>query len=169
MDTFFEHMVKRKKNTKDILMIVLAVLVAVIAIYLLTALYMVPLIATLVLPLQALMIFLCYKFITKYNVEFEYSVTNGDIEVDKIINKQKRKKVVSIDSKGINMIVPLGDDRIPQTDEGKIIDASSGNPEADIYCVIYGDGGRNILIFEPTEKIIEELKKRNPRKVFTKE
>ena len=35
------------------------------------------------------------------NLEFEYAATNGDLTVDKIIHRRKRKRVINLDSKDI--------------------------------------------------------------------
>lgn len=169
MDTFFEQLIKKKKETKDYILMALYILAVPLALLLLTLLYQIPLAGMLVLPLQVLVFYLAYKFITALNVEYEYAVTNGDIEIDKIFNKQKRKKLVSISSDSIVIVAPFGDGRIPQLDKNDVTDATSKNPDADVYCVVYEDSVRKLLIFEPNEKIINEIKKRNPRNVFLKD
>lgn len=169
MDTFFEQLIKRRKDTKDYVLIAVYAIAAVIALFILTTLYAIPLVSMFAIPLQALVIFFAYRLISSRNIEFEYAVTNGDLEIDKILNRQKRSKLVSIESKSVEIMVPLGDSRIPAVDEKDIIDATTGNPDADIYCIVFGETGRKILLFEPTKRIADELKKRNPRNVFLKD
>lgn len=169
MDTFFEQLIKKKKGAVEYTLTAVYILAVPLALFLLTALYNIPIAGMFVLPLQVLVFYLAYRFITALNVEYEYAVTNGDIEIDKILNKQKRTKLVSINSDSITMMVPFGDSRIPQVDKKDITDATSKNPDADTYCIIYEDSARKVLMFEPNEKIINEIKKRNPRNVFLKD
>ena len=50
-----------------------------------------------------------------------------------------------------------------------VIDASSGDENAKTYTVVYENKGPKVLIFEPTEKMLADLQRRNPRKVFVGE
>lgn len=42
-----------------------------------------------------------YYLISSRNLEYEYSITNGDITIDKIINRRNRKRIVSMDAHDI--------------------------------------------------------------------
>ena len=84
MDFFNEWIVKKKKSAIDMLIVFATCFAAIFLIYLLMAfshkmLTFFPL-------LVALVIYLAYRIITGTNVEFEYSVTNGQMDVDKILN-----------------------------------------------------------------------------------
>ena len=46
------------------------------------------------------------------NVEFEYSVTNGDLDIDKVISKKRRKKFARLKLRDIEYFAPFGDDSI---------------------------------------------------------
>ena len=45
------------------------------------------------------LIFLIYYIITLRNIEYEYAVTNGDLDIDIIINQSKRKRLFSASCK----------------------------------------------------------------------
>lgn len=165
MDTFFEFLVKRKKSVKDVLIIALVLFATTAIVFLLTYIYLTPF-SMFALPLQALVIFLCYKLITSRNIEFEYCVTNGDLDVDKIANRQKRTRVLTVEAKSISIMAPLGDSRIPPHDKMEVTDVTSGADNANVYCVIYGEGKGKVLYFEPTPAMVLEIQKRNPRNVF---
>lgn len=166
MDNFFEYMVKRKKTSKDLAITVLVILAALIVIYLLMYLMMTP-VSMLAFPLQVLVVYLAYRFITTRNVEFEYCVTNGDLDVDKIINRQKRKRVASVESKSIISMAPVGSDKLEPVGNREVTDVTSGDPEKKVYCVIYGEGSGKVLMFEPTESMVTEMQRKNPRNIFT--
>ena len=165
MDTFFEFLVKRKKSIKDVLIIALEVFITTAAVFLLTYIYLTPL-SMFALPLQALAVFLCYKLITSRNIEFEYCVTNGDLDVDKIANRQKRTRILTVEAKSISVMAPLGDNRIPSLNGMEVTDVTSGSENANVYCIIYGEGKGKALYFEPTPSMVLEIQKRNPRNVF---
>ena len=79
-----------------------------ISIFILFPLTMIPLIPLVVI---AGSIYGIYWIASSRDLEFEYSVTNGDLTVDKIIHKRKRKRVVSFDVRNAeeraNMIPPV--------------------------------------------------------------
>jgi len=163
MDTYFEYMVKRKKNIGDVAYILIIALLAVALIYWLLALSTTP-IASLVFPLQALVVYLSYLAIIQKNIEFEYCLTGDTLDIDKIINKQKRKTIDSINIKKIISMAPTGSSNLPQIKGKKIVNATSGTRDKKIYCIIYGEN--KAFFFEPKEDMVEQMKKINPRNIF---
>ena len=90
-DLYLEELVKRKKTGKDmalraILMALTAVLV-VLSILTFNILISVPAIAVCIAD-----IFIFPRF----NVEWEYQYVNGELDVDRILNKAKRKRIMLI-------------------------------------------------------------------------
>ena len=45
--------------------------------------------------------------LTSLNIEYEYSVTNGDIDIDQITAKRKRKRIVSVSGAKIESLEPF--------------------------------------------------------------
>ena len=165
MDTFFEYLVKRKKNSKDLLFAAGVILGGLIVLYLLLFLMMTPF-SMLMFPLQVLVVYLGWRLISSRNVEFEYCVTNGDLDVDKIINRQKRKRLASVETKNVIVMAPVGSDKLQPLANKEIIDATSGDASKKAYCVIYGDSGNKALLFEPKESMVLEMQRKNPRNIF---
>jgi hypothetical protein len=98
MDIFVEQIVKKRLGPKDYAIITATVFVGLVLIFLSL---LIPAITFLVL------IGVCigaYYLITSRSLEFEYSVTNGDVTIDKIINRRKRKHVISVDAHEIEEI-----------------------------------------------------------------
>ena len=165
MDTFFEYLVKRKKNSKDFAIAVLLILAALILIFAASYVAFTPL-GMFSFPLQILIIYLAYRFISARNVEFEYCVTNGDLDVDKITNRQKRTRVATVESKNIISMAPVGSDKLAPLGNREVTDVTSGAPDKKVYCILYGDGTGKALLFEPTEAMVLEMQRRNPRNIF---
>ena len=98
MDVFIEQIIAKRKEGKEVALTVLAIL----AVPVLTFLSMyIPFIGSLA---PVILLALCYGawwVISSMNLEFEYSVTNGDVTIDKIIGKRRRKRVISFDCKDV--------------------------------------------------------------------
>ena len=85
-DFYTEQLVKKQTDMKDIL--IKAILVsATIVSFLIILMYPIGLI------LPILMIVLDVFMFRRLNVEYEYLFLNGEVDIDKIMNKAKRKKM----------------------------------------------------------------------------
>ena len=94
MDIFVEQIVKKKFGPKDYAIVAGVVLLGLIIVVLsMMFLYGIALIALILVGFGA------YYIITSRSLEFEYSITNGDVTIDRIIYRRKRKRVISIDAK----------------------------------------------------------------------
>ena len=89
MDTFFEQIIAVKKNGKAVAAIIGIWLAAFIVCFLL--IMFMGFLGTFSLLLAAGALFGAYKLCTRFNLEYEYIVTNGTMDIDKIINKSSRK------------------------------------------------------------------------------
>lgn len=162
MDIFVEQIVKKKFGSKDYLIMTATVIGALLL--LLLSLMFIPGFAFLIL------IGLCfgvYYLITSRNLEFEYSVTNGDITIDKIINRRKRKRVISTDAHSIEEIGKFK----PEVLRNK-------NGYTQFFTSDYDDGrgswyfcahdtkrGNILVVFSPEEKVLNAIKPFIPRQV----
>ena len=111
--------------------------------------------------------YLAYILITRMSIEYEYIFTNGDLDIDIIRGKKFRKRLTSIKCKNIR-IMEMTEDVQPKTRTGeKSIIAVYNRDASEIYKIeATKDGGRDVLIyFQPTEKLICEMKKFNPRNI----
>ena len=110
MDIFLEHIVKRKKGGREFAVII-GVLLALLALLCVSMVLLLvfPAFSTILFLIAAGLIFGAYWLITKQNVEYEYIVTNGDIDVDRIEHRRKRKRLMSVHCKTFDIIAPVGD------------------------------------------------------------
>lgn len=173
MDTFSEYIVSRKKGTKEILKIagiLLALLVVMMAITVLT--FMSAAFASVSFVLLAAAIFGAYYLITGQDIEYEYIVTNGEIDVDMIIHRRKRKRLITVHSRTFDVVAPVGSAEHRSEENAtytRVIDASSGRDNGKAYFASFSKDGQKIkLVFEPTEKMLEAFKTFVPRNVFIK-
>lgn len=168
MDAFNEYIVERKKGTKEYLTIAGMLVGTLVLLFLLVVFsgYL----ASFFLVLAAAVIYFLYIGITSMNVEFEYSVTNGELDIDKIVARRKRTRLVSVHSRTFEYFAPLTDEhKNAYNDSGitKRLDLT-GNRGADrvYFAIYYKNNGRICLSFEPTEKMVDDFSRCVPRRVF---
>ncbi len=164
MDIFIEKIVKRRKTPTDIAFAVLMVLVALILSF----------VAFTFLQSFAIVVvfgigYLAYILITRRNIEYEYSVTNGDLDIDMIANQRKRKRVFSMSCKEFEVVAKVKSAQYThEMKECKTVkDFTSLSPNADIWFIFHRQGGTpTVVLFEPTSQMIDNFRTFIPRKVF---
>lgn len=92
-------------------------------------------------------------------VEYEYSVVNGEIDIDKIIAQKKRQSMISFSATAFTAFGKYTDD-VPATDGSVVTIMAIGDNDLDLY---YGDFttdslGKCRLIFTPDKKILRGIK-----------
>ncbi len=167
MDFLNEWLVKKKKDAKDITIYSATLIGAFLLLYLIMMQISANVLATLV-PLEfAGIIFGAYKIISALNVEFEYSVINGDMDVDKISAQRRRKRLVSVKIRNIEYFAKLDESNKKMTEKTnyqKVIVAASSVDSPNAYiAVFYNNNEKTCLIFEPTEKMVENFANYIPR------
>jgi|LFRM01.2.fsa_nt_gb hypothetical protein len=168
MDTFMEKLVARKKTLTDYLIIATTVIGTLLLIFVVLS---IPILIRLGLSLlfAAGIAYLGYWVITSRNIEYEYIVTNGDLDIDIIISKRKRKRIFSASCKDFDIVSPVKSSRFDQSVQGikNRIDAASSVDSPDAYFITLNyNGERTLVIFEPTEKMLNNFRLYIPRKVF---
>ncbi len=169
MDVFLEYIVSRKKGTKEILKIV-GIVFAMLVLLMASGLLVFTPFGSIALLVAAGIVYGAYYLITAQNVEFEYIVTNGEIDVDRIVNRRKRKRLITVHSRTFDIVAPVGSAEHRGEENAtytQVIDASSGVDNGKAYFAAFSkDGQRFKLIFEPTEKMLDAFTTFVPRNVF---
>ncbi len=161
MDLFSEYMVKAEKKPTDYLKIALIIIaafaVSYVLFFLMLALMQVPLVS----PLAFLAIFLVwyfaiFKLIRRYNVEYEYLLTENELDVDKIMSRSMRKKMLSVNVRSFEIMAPLQSSYYTENyKNAKTVFAASSYESGKAYFAVFSDDGvKTVLIFEPSEKMI---------------
>jgi hypothetical protein len=169
MDTFMEKIVTKKKTYIDYL-ITASILIG--ALLLITVAFSVQILVQMgmSLILAVGVGYLGYVLITSRNIEYEYIVTNGELDIDMIISKRKRKRLFSASCKEFDIVSPVKSSHFNQSVQNirNRIDASSYADSPDAYFITLNyNGERTLVIFEPTEKMLSNFRIYIPRKVFT--
>ncbi|MEA4888859.1 MAG: DUF6106 family protein [Clostridiaceae bacterium] len=165
-DTFMEKIVARRKTGLDFLKIagLLVASFVLLAVIMLFAAYISFLIPILLVGLGYGLWFL----LTSMNREYEYIVTNGDLDIDMIIARRKRKRVFSGKSKDFELMAKVGGDEYREAQKGhfKLLDCSAA-PQAPDNWFIMTDykGMRTMVLFAPDERMLKSMKRFNPSKI----
>ena len=175
MDVFIEHLVKRKSTGKYMIFKILIVLAAII-------LTLVLLTASLLKSLQTFSFFFliaiagviygAWWLMRSLKVEYEYIVTNGEMDVDKIMGQQKRKRIITVNLRDVEILAPVYGEHKSEFENQSIpktIDASVSRDDKSAYFLVirHSKQGYLRLIFTPDERIIKSAQTFAPRKVFT--
>ncbi|MBW7573705.1 DUF6106 family protein [Caproiciproducens faecalis] len=155
MDIFVEQIIKKKMSKTDILVFIGVLLVNFLIIALL-AVY----IPMILLPALVGIFALDYYLISSRSLEYEYSVTNSDLTIDKIINRRNRKKVISIDAHDIESLGKYRrEDHAKQSYSAKFT-ASRCESGKDAWCIVarHAQKGNVLVLFSPNEKILAAMK-----------
>ena len=156
MDVFVEQIVKKEVSGKDwALRILIGIGMGVLsAVALFVFLF--------VFPLLGLLIFFAviwggYSLITGTDCEYEYIVTNGEIDIDKIIAKRKRVRLITAKASSFEAFGEYKD--APDTDDGVTTVSALGTDGGEpCYADFKHPSAGNIrLIFSPNEKVIEAI------------
>lgn len=167
MDIFFEKIVARKKDFKDTLMIIGLVAAAIVAI---VAVNTIQVVAQLGIgfALAVGFIYLAYRLITKRSIEFEYIVTNGDIDIDLIEFRRKRKRVFSANCKDFELLAKASGEAFEKSYSSvpkKLMAASSLKATNAWYFIATYKNERHIVVFEPDERMLGNFKLLIPLKI----
>lgn len=157
MDLFCEQLVKYKKNTMDKISTICMYMATFVLAFLVFFLLLGIIGPILTIALTALVIYLGYKLVSGSNKEFEYIVTNTDLDIDKIIAGRKRKRIVTTNIKNFTAFGKYK--ATTPKFNGTIINASENILESMYYAEFTDKSHGNVrLIFSPNEKVLKHIK-----------
>ena len=163
-DLYSELLVKKEPTAKDSIvkygMIVLTVLAVGAGLFISPIL----LLAAVALGVAS------YFVIPRTDLEYEYLFVNGEFDIDMVMAKSKRKKVMSMKLSEADLVAPLDSHRMDYYNGNsrlKTLDYSSGNQQHRRFAVIIKSDGENCkIIIEPDEQMAQAIKNSAPSKVF---
>jgi len=160
-----EKIVEKKKDGKDYLISFALVFVSIIV---MLVVLQIQFLAQFMLLIIVGIIYADVKIITGRNVEFEYLVTNGEIDIDKIIARRKRKRIFSANCKSFDLVAKVtSGDFTPQIQNinNRLIYSSTLTGDSVYFISLKYKGESTVVFFEPTEKMLINFKKYIPRNV----
>ena len=163
-DLYIELLVKKKKTSTDTLLKVL--MIGATVIFVLGGILFNPII----LLLAVVMGVVDYFKLPSLDLEYEYLYVNGELDIDKIMSKSKRKRVKTLNISECDLMAPVNSHRMDYYNSNqkmKVLDYSSGNPQHKRFAIITRDSsGTCQLIIEPDETLAKTMRNTAPSKVF---
>lgn len=156
-ELFNEQLVKREPQTMDLVKKTIYVVIAIAVVFavLMTQLFF---FVALVVIVE---VFVLRFLFQGMNLEFEYILTNHELDIDKVISKSRRKHMHTLNVKSIVAMAKY--EEMDKSTEfrtfDKKVNVSSGVLKENTYAfIIMEDRKRLLVIFEPNEKILKSMK-----------
>ena len=161
MNEFYvEHLIKKKSTKRDYLIKGILIVLMIFSVKL-VKIHPVFLLVPLLLLGLTVVAFFCL------NVEYEYFYMNGIFEVDRIESKMRRRRVFEMRIDELEVMVPEGGFQVQPYRSVRKMDFSSRRANASRYEMIVGQYGRKRkIIIEPSELMVESMRKIEPKKVI---
>lgn len=160
-DFYSEQLVSKRAGGSDTAKkILIGVLTALVA-----AFFFLIIIFPLSLLIVGLIFYGGYYLMTGIDTEYEYILTNGDLDIDKITGKRKRKRLLSTKIGDFTSFGKL--EEAPEAaDKVTTVLVTDGTNEGAYYADFKHQSAGNVrLIFTPDEKTMEGVKMFLPRQL----
>jgi hypothetical protein len=114
----------------------------------------------------------CFVVRNNQRIEYDYTFTNGILDIAKIINNSKRKRLLSTDIREFEVIAPTSDEGFQRILQHGNIEKKYNfflNRGGGLYYGVFiHEGKKSLLVFEPSETLVNMFKIYIPRNVKTK-
>ena len=114
----------------------------------------------------------CFMLRNNQRIEYDYTFTNGILDIAKVINNSKRKKLLSTDIREFEVMAPTSDEGFIRMLNHKGIERKLNyflNRGGGLYYAVFTqDGKKTLLVFEPSEEMVQMMKLYNPRNIKIK-
>lgn len=164
-DVFVERLITRKTGGKEI-----GIKLGAVALVLVVGFFgfLIPAISF-IAPLLLLGAgWLGWKVWSRSNVEYEYSLSNGELTIDAIYGQQKRKNVTTVSLRErMEIMAPVSPDfQTELSRQATVLDvASSPNAPGRWFMLVKAETGLTRILFEPDEKLLAAMRRAAPSKV----
>ncbi len=158
MDTFNEQIVKINANAKTIALKILLWFAALFLSFI--SFLFIKYLSSIAVIIVGGLFYGAFKLSARLNVEYEYILTNGELDVDKIVAQSTRKRMVTIKCSEIETVGKFTPAMQPH---GRLI--MCANPSDKAYYIIARDSKNETvcIVMEPNEKMKNGIKSYLPR------
>lgn len=169
MDSLVECLVQRRLTGKALAgrcaIVFLDGLIAFVGVVVLMFSNLLAVIVFLVFLLMGLLTWLVFR---STNVEYEYDYFEGELDIDKILNRSTRKKAASFNLGKMDFMAPSDSARFGGVNNRTRYDYSVCDDSVKSYIAVVYDSKNNAceLKFTPNEELLAAIKKSYPRKVY---
>ena len=103
---------------------------------------------------------LCYFTWPYTNIEYEYTTSSGEWRFVRIYGGKKRVPVLEVKIKDMLLIAPYTQETAKEYSKAKVYDfRKSSRQTEDIFCAVFeNEAGKNLILFQCTEKALSIFK-----------
>lgn len=162
-EVYIEHLVKRKSTPASIALKILLIALTVVA-------FLAMLIMPTFMIVGVLLIVADVYLLPMTDIEYEYAYVKGELDVDKIMGKQRRKSVKKCDLSTMELFAPSNSHTLDsyKNRNCKIYNFTSLNNNEKTYTMILHSGAAfEQIVIEPTQEMVDAIKMYAPSKVST--
>ena len=164
VDIYKEQLVKRNPNNKDRLIKIGVIAGVVLVLF----------ISMSIIPAFGMIItiavgFGAYIFLGRLKREYEYSFTNGELDIDVIYNRSSRKRVFSGNVRSFELMAHVDDPSHQNSfaSASEVKDYSTGTTSDRSYAFLVNyNSKRQKIIIEPNNELLEAIAKTLTRSKF---
>ena len=104
----------------------------------------------------------------KTDLEYEYLYVGGDLSVDKIIGRQKRKAVMNMAMEKVELVAPTNSEHLNEYKNKSLkkLDFTSNTGKPSYTIIYHGKEIQYRVLMELNEEIVDAMYNIAPRKVF---
>ncbi|TCK98787.1 hypothetical protein EDC19_1222 [Natranaerovirga hydrolytica] len=162
---FVEQIVKREQTAKDVIIKIVIVLMTML---LMTASIVLGIVGMII---SVLLLWLAHRLFTNLNVEYEYALAVGEVDIDKIMNKTRRKKLINFGVKDIKLVAPAFSKLHEKNlnDYNRLYNFTKGRLTEETYAMLVTTDKEKYKIYvDLNEEFIKALKNHIPKQVMDK-
>lgn len=155
MDSFAEQIVQLRTTSKDWAIIAL---ISVATIVVGTGLVLLSFaLGIAMLAIFALVLYFSWWLIRGQSKECEYCIVNGDLDIDLIIARRKRRRLVSVHGRNIETALPYKPEQFATKHFDRTVMAASSPDAEGVWAFTYRSkkNGHTLVLFQPDQRILE--------------
>jgi hypothetical protein len=94
--------------------------------------------------------------------EYEYIFTNGNLQIDVIFNKRKRKTLYDVDVKNFENFGKASEINVPKG--VKLVNCYPWDEKSEQYVILLSENGKQAVYITPNEELLKLMKTYNVRR-----
>lgn len=167
MDVFMEYLVKKRSSAvTTLLKVSIALLGGVLMLLLFILSFGLGSLSVIAVAAVVAVGYGGWYLLTGFNIEYEYSFTNGEIDIDKIIAQRKRKRLITVVCREVEAIGKYIASAHAHTEyKTKIFACADEKDTEDTWYIVYNsvNFGKTLVVFTPPEKMLTAMRPFLPR------
>ena len=166
MDVVVEYMVQKKSTAKDLLLKLSVAAGSLLLLFIALLLSQVsPFLTAFGLIICIGVVYFAYRYIASLDVEYEYTIVNGEMDIDKIIARRKRKRLLTVKLTSFEQFGKFRPSDHEQVEyDSRVYSCEDPKGENAWYAVFsHRELGNTLLVFTPNDRMMEALNVYVPR------